>query len=333
MRFTICFVFGTPAVIAVLATPPTPAIQRDAASAIVDAFKTHQIVAVGDPHGNEQAAAFRISLIRDKRFLSTVNDVVVESGNSRYQSLVDQFVSGGDIPDRVLRQTWQNTTVAGFAWERSIYAEFFHAVRDVNRSRPPDHRIRLLLGDPPIDWSTTRTAEDLLTWLRERDAFAATVIRDQVLAKGHHALVIYGEGHFWRHTPAAIKNIVARLSGASIFTVSTPIQADITKLQSDAAKWAIPSLVLLRGTTVGMKEFTFFVPDSGMNTPSFRFEDQVDAMLYLGPPSTMTTSMVPAALCADEDYVSMRTSRMALDPGPPGSLPPLERLRRNCATQ
>jgi hypothetical protein len=64
-----------------------------------------------------------------------------------------------------------------------------------------------------------------------------------------------------------------------------------------------------------------------------RYEEQIDAVLYLGPPATMTTSMLPAALCADEQYLSMRVARMQLDPGPPGSPTPRDRLRRNCATK
>jgi hypothetical protein len=99
------------------------------------------------------------------------------------------------------------------------------------------------------------------------------------------------------------------------------------------AKWPVPSLARLRGTVIGAKPSVFFFPMPGMAPDSPRFEDQSDAVLYLGPPATMTTSMLPAALCADQEYVSMRVARMQLDPGPPGSPPPLDRLCRNCATK
>jgi hypothetical protein len=36
-------------------------------------------------HGNEQAHAFRLALIRDPRFPSVVNDLVGECGKARYQ--------------------------------------------------------------------------------------------------------------------------------------------------------------------------------------------------------------------------------------------------------
>src|SRR3954469_14793290 len=91
--------------------PAAPlAIPLEPISAIIDAFRSHSVVALGEGHGNEQGHAFRLSLIRDPRFAATVNDIVVECGNARYQELIDRFMSGGDVPYEQLRQVWQNTT-------------------------------------------------------------------------------------------------------------------------------------------------------------------------------------------------------------------------------
>jgi hypothetical protein len=312
---------------------PKPAVPIDPIKAILDAFQSHSIVALGEPHGNEQAAAFRVALIRDARFADVVNDIVVESGNSRFQDVVDAFVSGQQVPDTTLRQAWQNTTVANFVWDRPIYEQFFCAVRDVNASLPKQKQLRLLLGDPPIDWNAVHTADDLLKWLLQRDSSAASIVRDQVLAKRRRALVIYGEGHFWRHN--AGNNLVSRLEaeGTKVFTVSAPIMTDLASIQPRISSWPRPSLALLPGTRIGAENFQRLFGLPGTNTDALRFEDQVDAVLYFGSPSTMTTSRLPAPLCADEHYVSMRLARMALDPGPPGSPPPADLLKSNCATR
>lgn len=103
------------------------------------------------PHGNEQGHAFRLALIRDRRFAASVNDIVVEFGSARYQDLMDRFVNGGDVPAQELRRAWQDTTVTTAVWDRPIYEEFFRAVRDVNAALPPGRRLRVLLGDAPID--------------------------------------------------------------------------------------------------------------------------------------------------------------------------------------
>jgi erythromycin esterase-like protein len=60
------------------------AIRIEPISGILDAFRSHQIVALGEGlHGNSQAHAFRLALIREPRFASVVNDLVVEFGSGR----------------------------------------------------------------------------------------------------------------------------------------------------------------------------------------------------------------------------------------------------------
>lgn len=41
-------------------------------------------------------------------------------------------------------------------------------------------------------------------------------------------------------------------------------------------------------------------------------EEQLDAIVYLGPPSAMTRSRLSAGICADSAYVTARLGRMAL---------------------
>ena len=86
-----------PALLAVAAAaiaaiaPTTPAIAAptpaDAtASALLDAFATHQIVALGQVHDLRQEDDFILDLLHHPRFAATVDSIVVEFGNARYQS-------------------------------------------------------------------------------------------------------------------------------------------------------------------------------------------------------------------------------------------------------
>ena len=136
---------------------PQPAVPVEPISAVLDAFEQHAVVALGDPHGNEQAHAFRLSLIRDPRFAAAVDDIVVEWGNARYQDVMDQFVSGDDVSDAELRKVWRNTTQPGQRNDRPITEAFFRAAREVNASLRPERRLRVLLGDPPIDWDAVES--------------------------------------------------------------------------------------------------------------------------------------------------------------------------------
>ena len=264
-------------------------------TAILDAFRSHGIVAIGEAHGNEQGHAFRLGLIRDPRFAALVNDIVVESGNARYQDVIDRFVRGEAVPDAVLRQVWQNTTQPHAIWDRPIYEEFFRAVRGVNEALPRERQLRVLLGDPPIDWDNVRSVADLRKDWR-RSHHPAEVVRAEVLAKQRRALIIYGAAHLW-HQNLTGKTLVDWLDAAAkgaVFTVMPHPAANLEVVLPDVTAWRAPSITLTRGTVL---------------------ENQVDAILYLGPPSAMTYSRLSPALCSDAAYREMRTRRMGLTLG------------------
>ncbi len=284
-------------------------------AAIVEAFRTHSLVALAEPHGNEQAHAFRLALVRDRRFTATVNDIVVEFGNAKFQDRVDEFVAGGDVPADELRHVWQDTTQITGVWDRPIYEEFFRAVRAVNQSLPHRRKLRVLLGDPPLDWDRVRGSNEGPASAREgkvrlhgmwvdrtearaldRDGHAADVVRREVLARNRRALLIFGDMHLRR----AGQSLVSRLESANgprVFSVTNAVGASSEALLAAVptlASWTVPSMLLIPPReAVGMGPL-----------------GQFDAVLYLGPPSQMTISRLPASLCADATYLKMRQDRM-----------------------
>ena len=119
------------------ATNVTDAVPLQAIPAILDLFKTNQVVGLGEgPHGNLEGLAFRIKLIRDPRFPLIVNDILVESGTARYQEVMDRFIRGESVARQELRRAWEDTTNPGTNWDKPMYEEFFTAVRDVNAKLP-----------------------------------------------------------------------------------------------------------------------------------------------------------------------------------------------------
>ena len=91
------------AVVVLLASALAAAEKRatpdDPTSVILNAFRTHPIVALGEGQNwNVQGHAYRLSLIRDPRLPTVVNDIVVEFGDARYQHVMDRYVAGGDVP-------------------------------------------------------------------------------------------------------------------------------------------------------------------------------------------------------------------------------------------
>jgi Haem-binding uptake, Tiki superfamily, ChaN len=153
-----------------------PAVSMDPIEGILREFETHDVVALSEGrHNNEQAHAFRLRLIRDPKFTDVVNDVVVESGNARYQPLIDRYLQGEQVPRDELLRVWQDTTVANEVWDVPIYEEFFLAVRELNTTRPFNRRLRVLLGDPPIDWDQVKSRTEWMQWLGQRDSYPASL--------------------------------------------------------------------------------------------------------------------------------------------------------------
>ena len=314
--------------------PRRPAVRVDPVSAILAAFESYRIVALGEgAHGNEQGHAFRLALIRDPRFTTFVNDIVVESGSARYQDFMDRWVQGETVPENeLLRAVRENTVTPTPAWDRPMYDEMFRAVRDVNRSLPPERRLRILLGDPPIDWRTVKTTEEYRGWLMQRDSHPATLIQREVLAKGRRALVIYGDGHFQARSERPGRSLAGILEtgGTKVFAVTSTF-ADLSRFQDDVASWSHPGLALLKGTPIGAAPYdTFFGPPPPVEffKANPNIEDHFDAVIVLGTPASLRLAPIAYPRCAEPDYLRMRIVRMTVA-GMPATVS--ERLSKECA--
>jgi len=312
--------------------PRRPAARLDPIPAILDAFRDHEVVALGEgPHGNTAGHAFRLALIRDPRFVAVVNDIVVESGSARYQADVDAFVRGDAVSEDVIREALENSAVATPVWDRSIFLEFFRAVRTLNQTLPAARRVRLLMGDPPIEWATVKTFDDYRPWLRQRDSYPAGIIQREVLARNRRALIVYGDGHLQARSERPGRSMVAILeaSGARVFAVSSTF-ADLTSFQSDVASWPAPSLALVKGTPLGVIPYEYLFgpqpPDPFFKTHP-NVEDHFEAVLSLGPPAAMQMAPLSYPRCTDPAYMDRRVGRMVATGMPPSVR---DRLTQDC---
>ena len=328
------------------ARPPTPA---EPISQIVAAFRTHNVVTLSDPHGNVQVQAFILSLIRDARFRDIADDIVLETANSRFQDVIDRFVRGENVPRALLRRAWEDHTVVNsFGAQAEEVIDAARAVNQASNSR----RLRVLAGDPPIDWENTTSPESHSRWMEFRDSYPADVVRRQVIERDRRALVVYGQGHLQRRQVASnydmstwqaqtVVSLLERDTGTRVFNIWTWVDREVEL--PDVTSWPIPSLSVLEGTSLGERDFgayargllggNRFAVREGQLVPlprdqwhTMRMDDQFDALLYLGRPSNMTFVGMSPGLCRDQQFVTERLRRFALA-GPP---PELATFRKAC---
>lgn len=289
---------------------------EEAASAVLDAFDRYPVVALGMSHRQQDEADFSLALIRDSRFASKVQNVVVEAGNSLYQDVLDRYISGGDVPLERLQLVWRNTTNTLFvdavnpANGKVLIKELFDTIREVNRRLSATHRIRVLAGDPPIDWDRARTAADVAPFMNQRDTNFASVVENEVLAKHQKALLVIGAGHVFKRPvtwasqpqpPAPTVTMLIESKYPHSTYVITPHDgfADRTaELEPRLSKWPVPSLASLHDNWLGLLDaglpFRGKIRRVGSDPskvedpfPGVKLQEIADAYLYLGPAASI----------------------------------------------
>jgi hypothetical protein len=288
-----------------------------AVPAIVQTFKNHRLVAIGEMHRNQQVHDLIVALLGDREFLPDGGDVVVEWGSSQYQTMMDRYVAGERVPREHLVHAWRDT-VNILVWDAPVYERLFRTVRSVNRSRHSGGRLRVLLADPPIDWSSIhdRAAWELIAATRDRHA--ADIVERESLARGRRALLIFGSGHiqnegaFDRYgksgrtrSPNLAELLQARHPGTTFF-----ILADWMTPELDARLAGVhpPALAQLHGTSLG--DVHVGPPES---TP--RLKELADAFLFLGSTTSLTVSTPSPAIYRDRAYLRELRRRDAIQGG------------------
>lgn len=303
---------------------------QDAVAAITSALETHPLVALGEVHRNQQLHDLIVALVRDARFLPDGGDVVVEFGSGRYQDLIDRYIAGETVDPTRLAHVWRDA-VNILVWDAPVYERFFAAVRDANRVRSASRRIRVVLADPAIDWAAIT---DRAAWERiaaTRDEHFADVIEREVLARGRHALLVFGSGHIERDrefdrngrpgrngwNPGNLAQRLDTTHPGATYWVTTDWEN--ARMDTLLARWRPPIVVPLKGTVLGAMHL-------GPPSETPRLGDLADAFLYLGPTSSLTTSAPAAQLYTDTAYLRELLRRDAMQGGANAS--ELRALRR-----
>ena len=300
---------------------PQPAIP-----AILAAFDTFKVVAVGDMHRTKDINDFVLALVRHPAFGDKVNDFIVESTNSLLQPTLDRYISGADVLYEEARKLWREGSTPFGASD--FKAHLFQAIRAINRTRPAQSRIRVIASEAPVDWNAQRKPEGADMDRRERRI--ASVVQEDVLARGRKALMFYGGGHLRRDAPyLSSVELIERAYPRSVIVIQpyTGIQmrdacASDSTIDARMQSWPVPSVVRVGNTWLAdvvrqergsRPAFTMFGSVSARDSAAA----PIDAYLYLGPPRLLLREFPSVFTFADTAYLTLlhqRQRNMGIQP-------------------
>lgn len=307
---------------AVQAAPSSSAI-----AALAQQFDKHPLIMIGERHRSREIHAFLQQLLRDPEFICRADDIVVEFGNSRLQDLADKYASGGNITDVQLQSLWRATAVP-LTWNSPVYRQFYETVRSINQHHLCKHTLRILLADPPLDWSKIKTVQDYEKFI-DRDGSYAGVVEREVLSKHHRALLVAGAAHAWKQIakgtdfdePNAAELIERKHPGSLFCLVTVPTRGAAESLQMGPP----PSFKVVRGSTLESADYGIVGPEATATLitvngkPSWKLNPAkgwprmgkvVDGLLYLGGDAT---SLYPSsAIYLDPVYQRELRRRAAI---------------------
>jgi hypothetical protein len=282
---------------------------ENAADFIVSTFQNYPIVALdrAEGDGNQSEVELLKALFASSKLDDRIDDVVIESGNSRYQNVLDRYVSGGQVPLQELQAVWRESTQMFGAEADPTTLEVIQAVRARNLHSSEGHRIRVLAADPPINWNAVRTHAEYEPYLGERNSHAAAVVVNQVLERHERALLVIGGGHLTRRPPEAdlptITMILERHYPRSVYVIWALTEFDTLPASAVRKLTGLPapSIFPIAGTWAGELDGRAITSSDTMRRvgnkwvhvsnawPASKLEDLFEACLFLGPPSALKT--------------------------------------------
>lgn len=180
------------------APQPEPALPG-----LLKLFDKYQVVGLSDLHGCAELLAFVEQLVQAPEFAAKVNDVTWEPGNARFQGLMDDFIlHGKQVPFKELSQCWRNNTQVHTYSDTPALFHLLRTIRSVNLTLPEARRVRVLLIDPPVDWSRIQSKADIREEDFDRETHMAEVVDREVYAKNRKALFFAGGAHLGRQGSA-----------------------------------------------------------------------------------------------------------------------------------
>jgi hypothetical protein len=245
------------------------------------------------------------------------------------------------VPFTEVRKVWRNTTQPTCGYS-GFFEQFFPLVRAINQKLPITNRLRVLAGDPPIDWDKIKTSEEAMKFA-DREASIVSVMEKEVLSRHRKALMLFGTFHLMHGTEDSAVSSYEKdyphltfvISDLGVYDTNRPVGSI-----SPFASWPNPSIALTKDTWLGalsvsdiLPPMIWFGPDCKVHVsfpPKLQKQFQgpiehfIDAFLYLGPQEFRLMEPMPADIALDADYMTELRRQESLVGFPGASKSPKE---------
>lgn len=198
-------------------------------------------------------------------------------------------------PFTEVRQVWRNTTQE-MCGRSGFFEEFFPLMRAINQKLPLGKRLRVVAGDPPIDWNQIKNYNDREKFVAIREDSIVSVMEKEVLSKHRKALILFGDMHLMHGTERSAVSLYEKDYPNVTFAISQlgSFDTDLPALSSSPfATWQFPSLARFKGTWLGALDLSHFYPkqvsidkDCNLHTVEYPKDMQKPMKIYSMPSFT-----------------------------------------------
>jgi hypothetical protein len=271
-----------------------------------------------------------------------VGAIVIELGNARHQDIADDFVTGGIVHKSQLQKIWRDTTQSpSDTGDVPVVFRLLGLARTINLFTPRRRPLRVLLADPPIDWSAVHNPEDHGRLLSQRDTHWADLISREVLASKGKCLTIGGGTHFLRNlpflgmtppgTPApphipAVPELIEQSHPGAVSVVHTHAlvaRDKIAQVEQHVTGWTRPSIAAAAHTPYGTVAAADILgdlpPEMRQRMAGLTVADLVDHVLFVGLRRDLSAAVLDWEIFHEPTYWAELNRRKAIS-GFPGDL-------------
>ena len=308
---------------------------------IIQAFQHCNIIGLGEGgHHLENSHKFFQKMFDNKKIQETIDVVIVEFANADYQNILDRYIFGEEVSIKELRKIWRESTQCiGRFGEATIYFELLQKIRDVNFRLASNKKIRVLGGDPPIDWTLINSLEDYLKINIKRELYAADLAIEYGVKRSKKVLMIYAEYHLTKISDKSRRDLLTEMYDKSINALPTITHYVNTRypdtmrviailnpskfqLSETTKNWPLYSVVDLKEEEIGnlpaVNYFTQIFDKNGrvILFDGHKIKELFDAFLYIGPSELWKKVDFPKAVFSNDEWneLNRRLKIIGLEP-------------------